>query len=206
MGGPPGELVWVDNVEAKTKNLRLRILLRWSNVYAWTRDERELQAVDKVDWSSKCFLTKTQFRNNLDTIPETRNTTTPNDFERVFYTVRLQAIGAVKQLLVKVQSWQIIPDCFVLQTLPCDERWLADQGDKEQEAPTKQNENREQQDLPEATPELNQYAETPSKRNQVEQNDAAPGEPMAQESDAEVYGKGSVLQSKHLSVISVTPQ
>ena len=28
MGGPPGELVWVGNVEAKTKNLRLRILQR----------------------------------------------------------------------------------------------------------------------------------------------------------------------------------
>ena len=53
----------------------------------------------------------------------------------------------------------------------------SEQGGEEQRPPTKQNENWEQQDLSEATQELHQDAETPSERNEVEQNDADPGQP-----------------------------
>ena len=52
----------------------------------------------------------------------------------------------------------------------------SDQEDEEQQPLTEQNENREQQDLPEATPENHWNPETPSERNEVEQNDAALGQ------------------------------
>ena len=63
---------------------------------------------------------------------------------------------------------------------------LSEQVNEEQQSLLKQNENREKQDLPKATPELYQYAETPSKRNEVEQNNVAPGQAIVQEVDAEV--------------------
>ena len=52
----------------------------------------------------------------------------------------------------------------------------SEQEDEGQQPPTKQNKNREQQDLPEATLEIHQNAETPSERNEVEQNDATLGQ------------------------------
>ena len=52
----------------------------------------------------------------------------------------------------------------------------SDQEDEEQQPPPEQNENREQQDLPEGTPEVHWNPETPSERNEVEQNDAALGQ------------------------------
>ena len=50
-------------------------------------------------------------------------------------------------------------------------------------------ENREQQNLPEATPEIHQDAENPSKKNEVEQNDVALGQPIAQEGGAEATSR-----------------
>ena len=55
----------------------------------------------------------------------------------------------------------------------------SEQEDKGQQPPTKQNRNREQQDLPEATPEIHQNPETPSERNKVEQKNAALGQSTA---------------------------
>ena len=60
----------------------------------------------------------------------------------------------------------------------------SEQEDEEQQPPTEQNENRKEQDLLEATPEIYQYPEIPSKRNKVEQNDAALGQPTAEENGA----------------------
>ena len=72
----------------------------------------------------------------------------------------------------------------------------SDQEDEEQQPPTEQNENREQQDLPEATPEVHWNPETPSERNEVEQNDAALGQSTTQEGGAEATpGDGSELES-----------
>ena len=48
------------------------------------------------------------------------------------------------------------------------EGFPSEQEDEEQQPPTEQNENREQQDLPEVTPEIHQDAETPSARKEVE--------------------------------------
>ena len=45
----------------------------------------------------------------------------------------------------------------------------SEHGDEEQQPPTEQNKNREQQDLPEATTVSHQDAETPSKRNEVDE-------------------------------------
>ena len=56
-----------------------------------------------------------------------------------------------------------------------------EQEDEEQQPPTEQHENRKHQDLPAAIPELHQDAETPSERNKVEQNHAAPRQPTVQE-------------------------
>ena len=53
---------------------------------------------------------------------------------------------------------------------------LSEQVNEEQQSLLKQNENREKQDLPEATPELYRDVETPSKRNEAEQNNAALGQ------------------------------
>ena len=53
----------------------------------------------------------------------------------------------------------------------------SEQGDEEQQRPTEQNENRDQQDLPEATPELHQDSESPFKKNEVEKNEAATEQP-----------------------------
>ena len=61
----------------------------------------------------------------------------------------------------------------------------SEQEDEEQQPPTEQNENREQQDLPEAAPEIHQDAENPSKKTEVEQNDVALGQSIAQEGGAE---------------------
>ena len=49
----------------------------------------------------------------------------------------------------------------------------SEQGDVEQQPPTEPNENREQQDFPDATPELHQDGDTPYEGNKVEKNDAA---------------------------------
>ena len=83
----------------------------------------------------------------------------------------------------------------------------SEQGDEEQQPPTEQNENREQQNLPEATPEPHQDAETPSERNEVEQNDAAAGEPTVQEGGAKARsGDESELESDYPSANDETQQ
>ena len=81
------------------------------------------------------------------------------------------------------------------------------QEDEEQQPQTEQNKNREQQDLPEATAELYQDAETPSERIEVEQNDVALGQPTAQEGGAEAtLGNGSELESDCPSASGETQQ
>ena len=74
------------------------------------------------------------------------------------------------------------------------------QGVEKQQPPTEQKENREQQDLTEANPELHPDLETPSERNEMEQNDAAPRQPTLQEDGAETTSRnGSKLESDHQS-------
>ena len=73
--------------------------------------------------------------------------------------------------------------CQSKHTFP--EGYSSEQVDGEQQPPTEQNERREQQDLPEATPEIHQDAENPSKKTEVEQNDVALGQSIAQEGGAE---------------------
>ena len=73
--------------------------------------------------------------------------------------------------------------CQSKHTFP--EGYSPEQVDGEQQPSTEQNERREQQDLPEATPEIHQDAENPSKESKVKQNDVALGQPIMQEGDAE---------------------
>ena len=81
------------------------------------------------------------------------------------------------------------------------------QGDEKQQPPTEQKENKEQQDLTGANPELHQDAETPSERNEMEQNDAAPRQPTLQEDGAEATSRnGSKLESNHLSASNESQQ
>ena len=84
---------------------------------------------------------------------------------------------------------------------------LSEQGDEKQQPSTEQNKNREQQDLPEATPEPHQHAETPSEWKEVEQNDAAPGQPTGLESgDEETSGEGNELECNYPSASDETQQ
>ena len=69
----------------------------------------------------------------------------------------------------------------------------SEQEDEEQQSPKEQNESREQQDLPEVTPEIHQDAETPSERKEVEQKDAALGQPTVQEGGTEAMPGGVTL-------------
>ena len=83
----------------------------------------------------------------------------------------------------------------------------SEQGDEEQQRPTEQNENREQQDLPEATPELHQDSESPFKKNEVEKNEAATEQPTNQEGGAEeALGDRSKLENKHPFATDATQQ
>ena len=67
----------------------------------------------------------------------------------------------------------------------------SEQEDEEQQPPTEQNENRKKQDLAEANPEIYQYQEILSKRSKVEQNDAALGQPTAEENGTGKNESGS---------------
>ena len=76
----------------------------------------------------------------------------------------------------------------------------SEQRDEEQQPPTEQNKNIEQQNLTEVTQEAHQDAENSSKRNEVGQNHAAPGQSTALEGGAEAMpGDISKLQSNHLA-------
>ena len=84
---------------------------------------------------------------------------------------------------------------------------LSEQQDGEQQPPTEQNENREQQDLPEATPEIQQDAETSSERKDVDKNYAALGQPTVQEGGAKAMpGDGSELENDCPSASDKTKQ
>ena len=72
---------------------------------------------------------------------------------------------------------------------PFPEGYLSEQVDGEQQPPTEQNERREQQDLPEVTPEIHQDEENPSKKSKVKQSDVALGQPITQEGDAEATSR-----------------
>ena len=100
--------------------------------------------------------------------------------EKVFYC------GRCRKLLLLIFLFRRAPfmESFMESMLTFHEGCPFEQEDEEQQPPTEQNENRKEQDLPEATPEIYQYPEIPSKRNKVEQNDAALGQPTAEENGA----------------------
>ena len=91
--------------------------------------------------------------------------------EKVFYC------GRCRRLLLLIFLFRRAPfiKSFMKSMLTFHEESPSEQEDEEQQPPTEQNENRELQDLTDAILELHQDAETPSERNKVWQNDAAPG-------------------------------